>query len=176
MAQLMETERKRAVKPPFRYLPEGERNEMLSVRARPINLNTYFLFLTLFSISISQLFIICACVCITKSTAFTDFYIRVILSGTEDKLGWTSQGIFTVANAHRHGTENEKENHVGEATEQLGERHRPVREEPLHLCMPRCIGLWKLWESPACLTNNITNKYYFSFFRYHNKISRYNIS
>lgn len=30
MAQLMETERKRAVKPPFRYLPEGERNEMLS--------------------------------------------------------------------------------------------------------------------------------------------------
>lgn len=87
MAQLMETERKRAVKPPFRYLPEGERNEMLSVRARPINLNTYFLFLTLFSISISQLLIICACVCITKSTAFIDFYIRVFLSGTEDKLG-----------------------------------------------------------------------------------------
>ncbi|KAL4113086.1 hypothetical protein QTP88_016776 [Uroleucon formosanum] len=30
MAQLMETERKRAVKPPFRYLPEDERNEMLN--------------------------------------------------------------------------------------------------------------------------------------------------
>ncbi|XP_060870603.1 enkurin-like [Metopolophium dirhodum] len=30
MAQLMETERKRAVKLPFRYLPEGERTEMLS--------------------------------------------------------------------------------------------------------------------------------------------------
>ncbi|XP_022171486.1 enkurin-like [Myzus persicae] len=30
MAQLMETERKRAVIPPFRYLPEVERNEMLN--------------------------------------------------------------------------------------------------------------------------------------------------
>jgi len=80
MAQLMETERKRAVKPPFRYLPESERNEMLSVRARPINLNSYFLFFTLFSISTSHLLIICACVCITKSTAFADLYILMCFS------------------------------------------------------------------------------------------------
>jgi len=176
MAQLMETERKRAVKPPFRYLPEGERNEMLNVRARLIYLNTYFLFFTLFSVSISHLLIICACVCTTKPTAFADIYTRVFHSGTEDKLGWTSQGIFTVANAHRHGTKNEKENHVGEATEQLGERHRPVREEPLHLCVPRCIDLWRLWESSACLTINITIKYYFSFLWKIMKINRYNIS
>lgn len=33
MARLMETERKRAVKQPLRYLPEDERNELLKVRS-----------------------------------------------------------------------------------------------------------------------------------------------
>lgn len=84
MAQLMETERKRAVKPPFRYLPEDERNEMLNVRALLIYLNTYILF---FTTSIPHFFIIFACVCITKSTVSANLYILVFHSGTEDKLG-----------------------------------------------------------------------------------------
>lgn len=31
-AKLMETERKRSVKPPLRYLPDDERNQLLNVR------------------------------------------------------------------------------------------------------------------------------------------------
>lgn len=84
MAQLMETERKRAVKPPFRFLPEDERNEMLNVRVLLIYLNTYFLF---FTTSIPHFFIIFASVCITKSTASANLDILVFHSGTEDKLG-----------------------------------------------------------------------------------------
>lgn len=41
MAKLMETERKRAVRPPLRYLPEDERNELLKVR---LVVNNTFLF------------------------------------------------------------------------------------------------------------------------------------
>jgi len=56
MAQLMETERKRAVKPPFRYLPEVERNEMLNVSARPIYLKYLFLIFNLMDLIIMCLF------------------------------------------------------------------------------------------------------------------------
>lgn len=47
MAHMMETERKRAVKPPLRYLPEAERNELMTVRARLIGLK--YIFFILFS-------------------------------------------------------------------------------------------------------------------------------
>jgi len=52
MAQLMETERKRAVKPSLRYLPEDERNELLNVRARPIYFKYLPNFYFIFSISV----------------------------------------------------------------------------------------------------------------------------
>jgi len=84
MAQLMETERKRAVKPSLRYLPEAERNELLNVSAQPI----YFKYLIFIFISVSFLLIVCVCVCvcvcITKLTVFVDLYIHVFHSGTED--------------------------------------------------------------------------------------------
>lgn len=56
-------------------------------------------------------------------------------------MGRIAQGIFTASHGHRHRAKGEKENHVGKATEQLGERHRPVGEKPVDIRVPRLVGL-----------------------------------
>lgn len=61
-------------------------------------------------------------------------------AGTENELGGIAQGVLAVADAHRHGAENEKENHVGKTADQLGERHRPAGEEPVHIRVSRRVG------------------------------------
>lgn len=65
---------------------------------------------------------------------------RIPFTGAEGQLGRTAQGIFAAADAHRHGAENETENNAGEATEQLGERHRPFGQEPDDIRLPRPIN------------------------------------
>jgi len=81
MAQLMETERKRAVKPPFRYLPESERNEMLNVRTRPISSDYYlfFIFRVILCASLFLAFALCACTA-TKSTPSSPIFIYVFFT------------------------------------------------------------------------------------------------
>lgn len=79
MAQLMETERKRAVKPPMRYLPEVERNELLNVRAIVICFKHYFLFFIVSENNFYIFYFFSFSLYLSASNIFADFYLHFSL-------------------------------------------------------------------------------------------------
>lgn len=111
MATQMETERKRAIKPPLRYLPEEERSELLNVSGdyRCYGFSNFFIRFRRIRFAGER----CA--------LFTSLLYSV--TGTEGQLERIAQGIPVVADGHRHSAQSEEENHVGKATQQSGKRH-----------------------------------------------------
>lgn len=132
MARRIETERKRTVKPPLRFLPEDERNELLNVRSYFFFF--FFFFLLFFFIFPPPLFPSSR----RPLRPLTRFVLR---AGIKNQLGRIAQGVFAATHGHRHRAKSEKENHAGKATEQLGERHRPVGEKLVDIRVPRLVGL-----------------------------------